>query len=101
MSGFDSGIPERSLNTHGSDALGRQASLNIAAVDMVSRQIAIAVGRPGEIDGAGGRIGNRDQPLGNGRGKVVFGRNLDGLAGLTLYLHGLTGELEVATRSST
>ena len=70
MSGLCSRIPVRGLNPHRSDALGRQISMHIAAVDMVSRQIAIAVRRPGEIDGAGSRIGHGDQPLGNRGGKT-------------------------------
>ena len=53
MFGLDPAIPVGSFNPQRSDALGRVASMHIATVDAVSRQIAVSVGRPGEIDGAG------------------------------------------------
>ena len=68
--------------------------MHIAAIDTVSSQIAVAVGRPGKIDGAGCRIGHRDQPLGNSRRKSVVGRHLDGLARQSLDLHRSPGKVE-------
>ncbi len=92
MFGLDPAISEGSFNPQRSDALGRLASMHIATVDVVSRQIAVGVGRPGEIDRAGSRIGHRDQPLGNSRRKGVFGRNRDRLARRSLHLHRLPGK---------
>ena len=66
--------------------------MHITAVDMVSRQITIAVRRPGEIDGAGSRIGHGHQPLGNRGRENVGGRNHDGVARHALYLNGFSGD---------
>jgi hypothetical protein len=89
-----SGVSERGLNPYRSDALSGQASLYIAAINTIGRQIAIAVGRPGKIDGAGRLIRDGDQPLGNSRRKHVGGRHLDGLAWHTLNLHRSSGKVD-------
>src|SRR5271168_4619994 len=66
--------------------------MHITAVDMVTRQIAVAVRRPGEIDGAGSRIGYGHQPLWNRGGENVSGRDHDGVARHALYLNGFSGD---------
>src|ERR1700679_683469 len=61
---------------------------------MVSRQVVLHVRHPGKINGAGSGIGNRNQSLRDSGRKGVPGRNLDGFAGRTLYLHRSPGKFE-------
>src|ERR1700683_3035073 len=85
-------MQKRGLHPYGCDLPGRRASLKITAIDVVGRQVRVAVRHPGEIDRTGSRIGDRDQTLGNSRWKGVFGQNRDGLAWRALELDRLPAQ---------